>query len=71
MEYWNNKGQIYNDKQAVLSPLERAYNKTLAIGTNINDWIQETNPESNAYKQKQNTLLAQIIKGKMTDYMTI
>ena len=53
MEYWDSKGQIYNDKQAILSPLERAYNKALSFGTNINDWIQETNPESEAYKQKK------------------
>lgn len=26
MEYWDNKGQVYNDKQEVLSPQERAYN---------------------------------------------
>ena len=29
MEYWDSKGQIYNDKQTVLSPLERAYNKII------------------------------------------
>lgn len=26
MEYWNNKGQVFNDKQDVLSPQEKAYN---------------------------------------------
>lgn len=57
-EYWNNKGQIFNDKQTILSPLEKAYNKALAIGTNVNDWIQETNPKSNAYKQKTNAILS-------------
>jgi hypothetical protein len=30
MEYWDSKGQVYNDKQAVLSPLERAYNLYLS-----------------------------------------
>lgn len=29
-EYWNNKGQIFNDKQVVLSPLEKAYNLYLS-----------------------------------------
>lgn len=30
MEYWNNKGQIYNDKQTVLRPLEKVYNLYLS-----------------------------------------
>lgn len=53
MEYLNKQGKVFNDNQPVLSPLEKAYNKALAIGSNVNDWIQETNPESNAYKQKK------------------
>lgn len=52
MEYWDNKGQVYNDKQPVLSPLEKAYNKALATAVNTNDWLNETNPNSKAYKQK-------------------
>ena len=57
MEYWDNKGQVYNDKQAVLSPMKKAYNKALAVSTNAWDWANETNPESEAYKQKINTIL--------------
>lgn len=53
MEYWDNKGQVYNDKQEVLNPLQKAYNKALAVGTNAWDWANETNPESDAYKQKK------------------
>lgn len=53
MEYWDNKGQVFNDKQDVLNPLQKAYNKALAVGTNAWDWVNETNPESKAYKQKQ------------------
>lgn len=57
MDYWNNKGQVYNDNQEVLSPLQRAYNKVLSIGTNAWDWLNETNPESEAYKQKRDAIL--------------
>lgn len=58
MEYWDNKGKVYNDNQGILNPLQKAYNKALATGTNIWDWVNETNPESKAYKQKTNAILS-------------
>lgn len=58
MEYWDNKGKVYNDKQGILNPLQKAYNKALATGINIWDWVNETNPESEAYKQKTNAILS-------------
>lgn len=53
MEYWDNTGQAYNDKQEVLNPMQKAYNKALAVGINARDWLNETNPESQAHAQKR------------------
>lgn len=53
MEYWDSKGQIYNDNAKQLTPQEKAYNKILSASMKANDWANETNPESDTYKKKK------------------
>lgn len=57
MQYWDKYGNIYSDNEEKLNFTQRAYNKMLANLDNASNWLNETNPESEAYKQKVNTIL--------------
>lgn len=63
-ENLDSKGRVYyTDEQGNrvdfdVNPVEKIGNRLKAIGSNVKDWFEETNPESEAYKQKANTILA-------------
>ena len=60
---WDKNGNIYytdENGQVVdfkVNPFVKLANKAKATATNIGDWINETNPNSEAYKQKVGTVL--------------
>ena len=60
---WDKNGNIYytdENGQVVdfkVNPFVKLANKVKATATNIGDWINETNPNSEAYKQKVGTVL--------------
>lgn len=61
---WDKNGNIYytdeegNRVDFGINPIQKAANKMRAIGGNIKSWVNETNPDSKAYKQKANAILA-------------
>lgn len=58
--YWDKNGRIHyedEDKQPKANWFKRMGRKIQAGLTNANSWINETNPNSEAYKQKVNTIL--------------
>ena len=63
-ENLDSKGRIYytdengNVVKPDISPLQGLKNKLDAFGFNASRWLNETNPDSLAYKQKTNTALA-------------
>ena len=60
---WDKNGNIYytdENGQVVdfkVNPFVKLANKAKATATNIGDWLNETNPNSEAYKQKVGTVL--------------
>ena len=61
---WDKKGRIYytdengNKVDFKVNPLKKLGNNIRAGAMNFSNWINETNPDSEAYKQKVNTILA-------------
>jgi len=58
--YWDKNGRIHyedEDTQPKMNWFQRMGRKLQAGLTNANSWINETNPDSEAYKQKANTIL--------------
>lgn len=58
--YWDKKGRIHyenEDKQPKMSWGRRFGRRLRAKAANANSWINETNPNSEAYKEKVNTIL--------------
>ena len=60
---WDKNGNIYytdENGQVVdfkVNPFVKLANKVKATATNIGDWINETDPNSEAYKQKVSTVV--------------
>ena len=60
---WDKKGRVYytdengNKVDFKVNPIKKIGNKIKAGFTNFANWINETNPNSEAYKQKVNTIL--------------
>lgn len=60
---WDSKGRIYytdengNKVDFKVNPVKKIGNKIKAAAFNTNRWLNETNPNSEAYKQKVNTIL--------------
>jgi len=62
---WDNKGRVYYTDEngnrvkpdSSLNAFQRFGRNIKAKATNFNSWLNETNPDSEAYKQKVNTLL--------------
>lgn len=55
--YVNDNGQRINNSLPLAEKLAR---KAQAIGTNLSNWINEQNPNSEAYKQKANVVLGAV-----------
>lgn len=66
VENWDNRGRIYYTNkhgnkvkpQSDISLFQQLKNKSQATADNVSQWINKTNPESEAYKQKINTIIA-------------
>jgi hypothetical protein len=62
-EVWGKDGKVYyvddngNRLQSGINPLQKFGRQIQAGLTNINDWINESDPNSEAYKQKANLVL--------------
>lgn len=62
-EVWGKDGNVYyvddngNRLQSGINPLQKFGRQIQAGLTNINDWINESDPNSEAYKQKANLVL--------------
>lgn len=60
---WDSKGRIYytdengNKVDFKVNPIKKIGNKIKAAAFNANRWLNETNPNSEAYKQKVNAIL--------------
>lgn len=57
MQYWNKNGNIHDDSLPDAGIAQQAYNKAIAGLTNAKNWLNEENSNSDAYKQKINTIL--------------
>lgn len=61
-EHWDKNGRIYQtDKNgnkifSTSNYIEKIGNKAKAVGTNVSNWINESNPDHKSYKEKANLI---------------
>lgn len=61
MYYWDKNGNIVSDTEQVpLSFIEKQQRNLQALGDNAKSWLNNSNPDSEAYKQKANLALGLI-----------
>lgn len=61
MYYWDKNGNMVSDTEQVpLSFIEKQQRKLQALGDNVSSWLNNSDPESEAYKQKANLTLGLI-----------